>query len=132
MTSFLYVEDDPTSREVMQIMLKDMLGYKNVTLLENSEHFEECLDTITPQPDLIFLDIHVRPVDGFTMLKMIRNHPRYQHVRVVALTASVMNEEVEQLRVAGFDCGIAKPIQQMAFPEILKRILSGEKIWHIV
>jgi CheY-like chemotaxis protein len=130
--SFLYVEDDATSREVMEILIIHVLGFPKLTLMENSENFEQRLDALHPRPDVIFLDIHVPPHDGFTMLKMIRKLPGYENAIVVALTASVMNEEVEQLRLSGFDCGIAKPIQQSLFPKLLERILNGEKVWHIV
>jgi CheY-like chemotaxis protein len=51
---------------------------------------------------------------------------------VVALTASVMNEEVEQLRAAGFHSCLAKPIDIDTFPDVLNRILDGESVWRIL
>jgi CheY-like chemotaxis protein len=50
---------------------------------------------------------------------------------VVALTASVMNEEVERLKKAGFNGVLAKPIDQQAFPGVITRILNGEHIWNV-
>jgi len=41
-----------------------------------------------------------------------------------------MNEEVELLRTAGFDGVIGKPINHATFPDLLMRILKGEKIWN--
>jgi CheY-like chemotaxis protein len=66
------------------------------------------------------------------MLEMIRERPEFDHVPVVALTASVMNEEVQQLKRAGFNGVIAKPIDVDTFPDILQRILDGETVWRIV
>ena len=34
--------------------------------------------------------------------------------------------------IAGFDGGIAKPVDQDVFPELVSLILSGEPVWHIV
>jgi DNA-binding NarL/FixJ family response regulator len=51
-------------------------------------------------------------------------------VAVVALTASVMYEEVRRLRDAGFDGVIAKPINFDTFPAALDRILSGGQVWN--
>jgi len=45
---------------------------------------------------------------------------------VVALTASVMNEEIQQRRTAGFDGCLAKPIDVDEFPHSLARILEGD------
>jgi CheY-like chemotaxis protein len=80
---------------------------------------------------VIFLDIHMTPYDGFTVLKMLRSHERYRQAKIVAVTASVMNEEVELLKAAGFDGALAKPIDPEFCPEFIKRIISGERVWHV-
>ncbi len=129
--SILYVEDDATSRRVMQMLLELVIQHSAFTILEDSTGFDERLNTLHPRPDIIFLDIHVRPFDGFEMLKMIRSHPAYADSRVVALTASVMNEEVEQLEAAGFDGAIAKPLRKDMFAQILEQIINGERIWFV-
>lgn len=81
---------------------------------------------------MILLDIHVKPHDGFEMLHMVQSMNGFDTIPVVALTASVMNEEVEELRQAGFHSVIAKPVDVDAFPDLLRRILTGESIWRIV
>ncbi|MGD9094095.1 MAG: hypothetical protein PVF74_14705, partial [Anaerolineales bacterium] len=62
---------------------------------------------------------------------MLKSDPNYSKIPIVALTASVMNEEVQQLRRAGFDSGISKPISVRTFPALIQRIADGEKVWHI-
>jgi CheY-like chemotaxis protein len=66
------------------------------------------------------------------MLALLRQHPRFHDALVIALTASVMNEEVARLKTAGFDSIISKPLNQDVFPATLERILSGEKVWRIL
>jgi CheY-like chemotaxis protein len=128
--SIVYVEDDTRSREVMHILLVELMGLSDVTFLEDSTDFLQRIEKSVP--DIILLDIHVYPLNGFEMLSMLRQHPRFRHARVVALTASVMNEEVHQLKTAGFDGVIAKPIDMDQFPILLERILNGENVWTIV
>ncbi|MCL4879333.1 MAG: response regulator [Anaerolineae bacterium] len=128
--SIVYVEDDTPSREVMHILLVELMGLSDVTFLEDSTDFLQRIEKSVP--DIILLDIHVYPLNGFEMLSMLRQHPRFRHARVVALTASVMNEEVHQLKTAGFDGVIAKPIDMDQFPILLERILNGENVWTIV
>ena len=128
---FLYFEDDPLSCEVMKACLTRGMGYHNVHIFEDSADFEYRLSSVGSRPGVIFLDIHIEPVDGFEMLKLIRQSETYQSTKVIALTASVMNEEVTLLRVAGFDGVIAKPLDYDTFPNVLHRILNGEQVWHI-
>ena len=127
----LYFEDDRLSRDVMRACLTRGLGYHNVTIFEDSTDFEGRLAGLSSRPDVIFLDIHMEPIDGFAMLRLIRQSEAYQATKVIALTASVMNEEVKMLKEAGFDGVIAKPLDYDIFPTVLRRILNGEQVWHI-
>lgn len=127
----LYVEDDMMSREVMTLLLKRRMKFEHVYVWEDSTDFANQLATLPQKPDIIFLDIHMEPMDGFGMLEILRAHPEFAKIPIVALTASVMNEEVTLLRTKGFDGALAKPVDQRNFPDILKRLLSGEQIWRI-
>lgn len=128
----LYVEDDPLSREVMQLLVKRVPGIATLTIFEDSRDFMARLNALTPAPDLIMLDIHVHPLDGFEMLRHLRADARFNHTRIIALTASVMNEEVSQLRTSGFDGAIAKPLSLQSFPSLISRVMNGEAVWHII
>ena len=115
----------------MEMLLVRDLGYENLTIFKNSEDFIARLEALPAVPDVIFLDIHMKPYNGFDMLRMLRAHDGYRQVTVIALTASVMNEEVDMLEEAGFDGCIAKPIDGDDFPELLETILNGEQVWNI-
>ena len=128
---FLYVEDDASNRMVMNLIMNKAMGAQNLVIFENSADFMERVKALPKCPDAFLLDIHVRPHTGFEMLKMLRADPDYRDVKVIALTASVTNEEVEELRGAGFDSAIGKPLNISTFPDLLVRILKGEVIWFI-
>lgn len=127
----LYVEDDPMSRQVMEILLKRGMGYEDVIIFEDSTDFEVKFTELDPAPEIIFLDIHMEPLSGFEMLNILRSHPQANDATIIALTASVMNEEVHALKRAGFDGAIAKPIKQQVFPDLLNRIINGDSVWFI-
>lgn len=127
----LYVEDDADSREVMMLILTEIMGCDDYHIFDNSENFMARVTGLLPQPNVILLDIHVPPYSGFEMLKMLRENPAYQRLPIVALTASVMNEEVQQLQDAGFSAVFAKPLDIEAFPDQLMRILQGENVLYI-
>jgi CheY-like chemotaxis protein len=129
--SFLYVEDDPLSREVMQLLMENVLGLNRLVIFEDSRDFMARLRALPNQPDVILLDVHVKPYDGFEMLQMLRLDLAYQQKQVIALTASVMSEEVRQLRESGFNGTIAKPLSVSTFPALVAQIMRGEAVWHI-
>ena len=128
----LYVEDDPQSRKLMNMLLKGRMKLPHVTILEDSQDFLENVEALDPKPNIILLDIHMKPFNGFEMLTMLRDLPWTQETPIVALTASVMNEEVQRLRSIGFNGCLAKPIDLETFPDTLQRILDGEVIWRII
>lgn len=130
--AILYVEDDPQSRKLMSILLKGRMKLTHVTILEDSQNFVQNVTAIDPKPDVILLDIHMKPYNGFEMLEMLRQIDTFDGTPIVALTASVMNEEVQKLRSIGFNGCLAKPIDLQSFPEMLERILDGETIWRIL
>ena len=116
----------------MELILKTIMKLSHVTIFEDSASFLERVQALYPCPDVILLDIHVKPHSGFEMLDMLRQFEQFRDVPVVALTASVMNEEVIQLRTAGFDSCLSKPIDSELFPITLKRIANGESLWRIL
>jgi CheY-like chemotaxis protein len=127
----LYVEDEANSRRVMKMLLVNSMKLPHVTIFEDSSDFLARASALDPKPDVVFLDIHVTPYSGFQMLEMLKKSAYFADTTVVALTASVMNEEVSQLRESGFDGCLSKPIDIDTFPEILSLIMQGQEIWHI-
>ena len=127
----LYVEDDMLSRQILELILTRALGFEDVVVFEDSTDFAARYDDLEPAPDLIFLDIHMEPWDGFEVLDYIRSTDSGQQATIIALTASVMNEEIVALKRAGFDGAIAKPIRQEVFPALLQRIIQGDVVWYV-
>ena len=130
--SFLYVEDDDLSREIMTMIMESGMGVDKLTVFTDSADFMARVGALERVPEVILLDIQIKPHDGFEMLRMLRENPAYETSRIVALTASVMNEEVTRLQTSGFDGAIAKPLSVQTFPRLMQRILDGQQVWHIV
>src|SRR5258708_14779159 len=126
---FLYVEDDLASREVMEVLLKEVMGFSKYTVFEDSVNFMDRLNALPETPDVIFLDIHIKPADGHELFHMIRKSERFRKVILVALTASVMSNEIKRLRETGFRQLIGKPINPLTFPGKITDILAGREVW---
>jgi len=129
-TKLLYVDDDALSREVMHVLASKVIG-ADITLLDDNTNFMDRVRDLPAVPDVIFLDIQMRPHDGYEMLKMLRGDSLYKEATVIAMTASVMATDVQALRAAGFNGLIGKPILRQVFPSLLKQILTGEPVWFV-
>lgn len=129
--NYLYVEDDPMSRQVMRTLLVDFVGVGSLTIFNSSANFLERVRALDPQPDFFFIDIRVEPQNGYELLKMLRQDPTYQHCRAIAVTAGVMTEEVNRLRTGTFDGALAKPLDMAIFADLIQDLEAGKSVWQI-
>jgi CheY-like chemotaxis protein len=128
----VYVEDDEASIIVMKTIVERVMKLQTLHVLQNRADFMQQVNQLGVTPDIFLFDIQMKPYDGFELLSMIRNDSQYSKSKVVALTASVMSEEVARLKRRGFDGAIAKPLNIDAFPDLIAKINNGESVWYIV
>ena len=81
--TILVVEDDRTVREMLERALK--VTYAVVTAKDGLEA-AELLGKI-PQPSLLVCDVMMPNVDGFSLVRLIRNKPELKHLPVLFLSA---------------------------------------------
>jgi CheY-like chemotaxis protein len=63
-----------------------------------------------PIPELVLLDLRLPEIDGFAVLKWIRNHPKLKHLKVFVWSGVEPVEQREQAKQAGADMFIPKPL----------------------
>lgn len=120
MRKILVVDDNLASRELLRHILK-----ASCQVLEAS-HGQEALDKIAEaEPDLVLLDLEMPGLDGFAVLRQLRQHPRSGALRVVAVTARAMQGDRETALAAGFDGYITKPINAAALRRQVEQILGS-------
>jgi CheY-like chemotaxis protein len=81
-----------------------------------------------PLPDLVLLDLKMPRIDGFEVLKWIREQPELCALRVVVLTSS---EEIRDVNLAyqlGANSFLVKPLDFERFVEI-SQALKGYWLW---
>lgn len=127
----LYIEDDDNSRFIVNFILTSVMGFHHVTTWENGIDAVTKIRVLKPVPKLIFLDIQMDPINGYEVMSRLRKEHEFDEIRVIALTASFMKEEERRLKHAGFDGGVAKPIDRDTFPGVVERIIAGEQVWHV-
>ncbi len=77
--------------------------------------------------DLLFLDLHMPEMDGFEVIRSIRQRERAtgRHLPVIALTARSRKEDREQCLAAGMDGFLAKPIQTDDLWATIDRVMGN-------
>ena len=99
----LLVEDDPMNIELFESALESD-GHEVITARDGAAGEEVATD----QFDLILLDIQLPKKSGLDVCRNLR--ARGLRIPIVALSASVLPEEVARTTSAGFDDFLAKPI----------------------
>ncbi|MEG4485034.1 PAS domain S-box protein [Microcoleus sp. D2_18a_B4] len=84
------------------------------------------------RPHLILMDIRMPIVDGYTATKYIRERPQSQETVIIALTASVLEEDREKVLMAGCNDFISKPFQQRELFDKLAKYLGVQYIYEVV
>ncbi len=71
-----------------------------------------------PRPDLILLDINLPKIDGFSVLKKMKEHSEFQDIPVIMLTSSGSEEDIIKSFQYGACSFIQKPVSFQQFVEI--------------
>jgi CheY-like chemotaxis protein len=130
--AILYIEDHPASRRVMELLVVDVMGLSQLTLVGETTDIIQNLEAMHKHFDVIFLDVNLQPHDGYAVCTMLRAHEQFRSAKIVGLTASVTPDEMRKMQAVGFDGVIAKPISHVTFPEQLEHILAGEPLWESI
>jgi two-component system, cell cycle response regulator DivK len=121
MARVLVADDDPVNLRVATAALQ--AGGHEPLLAHNGT---ECLELAQDRaPDLLLLDVHMPDIDGFEVLRRLREDPRTATLKVVAFTAFAMKGDAERLLRLGFDAYISKPIRYREFLSRLEELLAG-------
>jgi CheY-like chemotaxis protein len=119
MSKILIAEDNPVNRE----LLRELLEMRGHTVAEACDG-EEALRIIEQtQPDLVLLDIGMPILDGFGVIRKIRENPRFASMPVVAVTAYAMQGDREKILSSKFDGYLSKPVDARSLAQELERVL---------
>ena len=116
----LLAEDIEINREIVMTLLEPtLLG------IECAVTGKEAVHKFRKEPEkysMIFMDIHMPEMDGYEATQAIRalDAPNAKTIPIIAMTASVFQEDIEKCLKAGMNGHIGKPIDLEAILEKLK------------
>lgn len=115
----LIIEDNEKNRR----LVRDVLQFKGYETIETETGEEGVELAKTRQPALVLMDIQLPGIDGITALKRLREDPATHAMRVMAVTASAMTQDRQNILAAGFDGYQSKPINVKSFLEAVETLL---------
>jgi CheY-like chemotaxis protein len=116
----LVVEDNEQNR----ILMRQILTYHGYDVLEATDGLTGLEMARAHMPALILLDIQMPVMNGFMVIRELRNNPELRKIKAIAVTSFAMKGDREKALQAGFDEYVTKPIDTRKFPELVKQVLS--------
>jgi CheY-like chemotaxis protein len=119
--TILIVEDNPDNMKLFRWTLEDA-GYQVV----GGATAEEGLKLLNERSfDLVIMDISLPGMDGKEATRRLRANPRFAALPIVAVTASVVKEEVASVEASGVTAVTFKPIDEQEFLQLVEHCLQG-------
>lgn len=115
--SIMVVEDEPVSMLLITEVLRKM-GFQIIKATNGKEALELLRHH---EPVLIFMDLNMPEMDGYTTTRMIRQMPEpTRSIPIIALTADAMESDKEKCIANGMDDYITKPFRRDEIIALLK------------
>jgi len=120
----LVVDDSPFIVRTLTYVLEKG-GYETITATNG----EEALSKIREEkPDLIFLDVMMPKMDGYTVCREIRNNPEMGDPHIIMLTSRGQEADRERGFSVGANDFMTKPFSPSEVIEKVREVLGpGEK-----
>jgi signal transduction histidine kinase/DNA-binding NarL/FixJ family response regulator len=123
-TRTILVVDDRWENRSVLVNLLSPLGFELFEAENGKEGLEKAEEL---QPDIIISDLAMPVMNGFEMLRQLRNQPTIKHLKVIVSSASVSDIDQQKSIDAGGDDFLAKPVQVNELLKVISEHL--DLIW---
>ena len=123
MSLILIVEDNDKNMK----LVRDVLQVDGYTTLEAVTGEDGVALAQQRKPDLILMDIQLPGINGIEALRILRADPATAAIPIIAVTASVIQQDRKMITEAGFDAYVGKPLNLKEFREAVRHALQGGK-----
>jgi DNA-binding response OmpR family regulator len=120
MATILVVDDEPDVVEIVRFRL-ERDGH---TVVSAADGPTGLVSAFTRSPDLVILDVMMPGIDGFEVLRRMKNDARTAHTPVIMLTAKADFSSVAQGWNMDVDNYVTKPFEVDELAAIVKNVLT--------
>ena len=120
----LLIDDEPYTRQLIRQMLHQ-IGIRTILEAENGK--AGLLELLRTRPDIVFCDIHMKPVGGLEVLKQMRavRIPEIAATPVIMLTADATQEAVSTAKEQAANGYLVKPVALSQLKSRIDAVLAA-------
>lgn len=111
--NLLLVDDQPAKLLSYEVILRDL----GANLFKASSAQQALQLLLKHEFAVILIDVCMPELDGFELAAMIREHPRFQDVAIIFMSAVLLNDAD---RVRGYEMGAVDYVPVPVIPEVLR------------
>ncbi len=117
----LVVDDSSINLRVME----RLLGNLGITRVATASGANEAISRLADaEYDLVFMDIQMPDIDGYSAAKLIRQRG-YGDLKIVACSAHAFESDISRSVEEGLDGHLSKPVMTVELEEVLVRLFPG-------
>ena len=120
----ILVADDHEDTRVILRHYFEAMGYD---VLEAQDGEQALASMKVSHPHAVVLDIQMPRMDGIQVLRAVRGDGTLRDIRILALSAHALSDEVRQIREAGADAYLAKPADPKAVLEAVRSLMDRDR-----
>ncbi|MCW5316243.1 response regulator [Nostoc sp. KVJ3] len=122
----LLVVDDRWENQSVLVSLLEPLGFAVIAVSNGREGLTKAKEIL---PDLIITDLMMPEMDGYEMLRQLRQIPELKNVPAIASSASVFESNQNESITAGANAFLPKPVEASALLKLLEKYLNLKWIY---
>lgn len=120
MQTILVADDNYDNRYIIGQMLQ-VNGYRVIY----AKNGREALESVrSERPALVFMDLSMPDIDGWTATNMIKAEPAIAQIPIVAVTGHVTPDDIQRATEAGCSDVLAKPFEYEDLLRKVKKLLK--------
>jgi PAS domain S-box-containing protein len=121
----LCIEDNPANLRLVERILSRRADLRLLTASQPGLGLELAR---AHRPELILLDINLQDMDGYDVLKCLRESAATRDIPVVAISANAMPKDLARGRAAGFRDYLTKPLDVDRLLAVVDGIMGGDGV----
>ncbi|ACT59677.1 response regulator [Hirschia baltica] len=122
----LVVEDNELNMKLFCDLL-GAFGFEAVKSIDGLRAVEMAKEI---HPDLIIMDIQLPEVSGLDLARWIKDDDVVGNIPILAVTAFAMRQDEEDVKAAGCEAYMTKPIQMTPFIKMVEELTSTRGSTH--
>jgi CheY-like chemotaxis protein len=118
----LCIEDNPTNLRLVEAVFAGRPDVRLLTAMAPGLGLELAR---SHRPAVILLDINLPDMDGYEVMRCLREHPATAAIPVVAVSANAMPQDLERGKAAGFAAYLTKPLDLARLLAVVDQIVRN-------